>query len=91
MDKNNQSFQYSYSAREQAELKKIRDKYLSKEENKMDRLRRIDAGVTKKATAVAIVIGVLAGQIIAFLVISLRNRRKTHKSRRRAHTVTKSK
>jgi len=39
----------------------------------------------------AIIIGVLAGQAIAFLTISLRNRRKTHKSRRRAHTVTKSK
>ena len=54
-------FSYTYSAREQAELKRIRDKYTppTETEDKMTRLRRLDAGVTKTAQAVAILIGVI--------------------------------
>ena len=33
------SFRYTYSAREQEEIRKIRQKYQSPEENGMDRLR----------------------------------------------------
>lgn len=54
-------FSYTYSAREQAELKRIRDKYTppTETEDKMTRLRRLDAGVTKTAQTVAILIGVI--------------------------------
>lgn len=54
-------FSYTYSAREQAELKRIRDKYTppTETEDKMTRLRRLDAGVTKTAQSVAILIGVI--------------------------------
>ena len=59
-------FSYTYSAREQAELKRIRDKYTSptETEDKMARLRRLDAGVTKTAQAVAILIGVIGALIL---------------------------
>ena len=55
MDNNeNRGFQYTYSAKEQAEIRNIRDKYTKTEdtEDKMERLRRLDARVTQKAQAV---------------------------------------
>ena len=59
-------FSYTYSAREQAELKKIRDKYTAptKVEDKMTRLRRLDASVTNTAQATALVFGVLGALIL---------------------------
>ena len=52
-------FEYTYSAPEQEEIRKIREKYIPKEENKMDRLRRLDAQMTRKGTIVALVVGIL--------------------------------
>ena len=62
------SFTYTYSAREQAELKRIRDKYTAptEVEDKMARLRRLDASVTKTAQAVALVFGVIGTLILGF-------------------------
>lgn len=54
-----ESFNFTYSAKEQEELNKIRQKYAPKEENKMEQLRRLDQSVTNKGTMVAIVIGVI--------------------------------
>ncbi len=64
----NNEFKYTYSAKEQAELKKIREKYenKSKEEDKMARLRRLDNSVTQKAQAVALVFGVVGVLILGF-------------------------
>lgn len=60
-DKDKETFNYTYSAKEQEEIKAIRQKYSAgkKEEDKMTRLRRLDAGVTQKATVVSLVFGVL--------------------------------
>ena len=71
MDNNNQEksgFTYTYSAKEQAELKRIRDKYTAPAENedKMARLRRLDASVTNTAQAVALVLGVIGTLILGF-------------------------
>ena len=60
----NNTFQYTYSAKEQEELKRIRSKYAPKEENKMDLLRRLDAQVTQKATMYAIIVGVIGALIL---------------------------
>lgn len=61
-------FSYSYSAKEQAELKQIREKYTppTVEEDKMEHLRRLDASVTHTATAVSLVIGILGALILGF-------------------------
>ena len=61
-------FTYTYSAKEQAELKKIREKYTAptEVEDKMARLRRLDAGVTNTAQAVAIVIGIVGVLLLGF-------------------------
>ena len=47
---NKESFEYTYSAPEQEEVRKIRDKYLPREEreNKLEQLRRLDRSVTEK-------------------------------------------
>ena len=70
MENNNENngFQYTYSAREQAELKRIRDKYTAptEVEDKMARLRRLDASVTNTAQAVALVFGVIGTLILGF-------------------------
>ena len=71
MENNNtekNGFSYSYSAREQAEIKKIREKYTTptKAEDKMARLRRLDASVSEAAQAIAIAFGVVGALILGF-------------------------
>jgi Mg/Co/Ni transporter MgtE len=68
----NETFNYTYSAKEQEEINEIRKKYadLDKQEDKMEQLRRLDASVTKKATAVALIIGVI-GALVMGLGMSL--------------------
>ena len=60
MEKQNASetFTYTYSAKEQEEIKRIRQKYIP-EEDKMAQLRRLDQNVTRKGTIYSIVIGVI--------------------------------
>ena len=68
-NQNNQNgFSYTYSAKEQAELKRIRDKYTppTEAEDKMARLRRLDASVTNTAQAVALLFGVIGTLILGF-------------------------
>lgn len=59
-----EGFSYTYSSNEQEELKKIREKYEPREENKMDRLRRLDAEVTKKSVMVSISAGTTGALIM---------------------------
>ena len=71
MENNNQEksgFTYTYSAKEQAELKRIREKYTepTEEEDKMARLRRLDASVTGTAQVIALVFGVIGTLILGF-------------------------
>ena len=61
---NREGFSYTYSAKEQQELKKIREKYLPKEENKMEQLRSLDSKATGKATMIAIIIGVIGALLL---------------------------
>lgn len=65
-------FSYTYSAKEQAELKRIREKYTAPtgQEDKLTRLRRLDASVTQTAQVVALVFGVL-GALVLGLGMSL--------------------
>ncbi len=65
---NNGGFSYTYSAREQAELRKIREKYTGeqKQESKMDRLRRLDNRATQKAQTVSLILGVMGALTLGF-------------------------
>jgi uncharacterized oligopeptide transporter (OPT) family protein len=62
----NKSFNYTYSAKEQEEIKAIRKKYAVQEqaEDKMAQLRRLDAGVTQKAQAISLIFGVIGALIL---------------------------
>ncbi len=63
-------FKYTYSAKEQDEIKRIRQKYQSQEEDSMTRLRKLDASATSKATVIALALG-LVGVLILGTGMSL--------------------
>ena len=60
----NHAFEYTYSAQRQQEVEKIRKAYLPKEEDKMERLRKLHAVPTQKAQAVALAIGIIGALIL---------------------------
>ena len=69
MENNNENgFSYTYSAKEQAELRKIREKYTAptEAEDKMARLRKLDASVTQTAQIVALVFGIIGALVLGF-------------------------
>lgn len=72
MSKNyeNEAFKYTYSAKEQAELKRIREKYepRSSSENikqdKIEYVRRLDASVMRTAMLVSLICGILGALVL---------------------------
>lgn len=75
MDKSpqTQDFHYTYSAKEQEEIRRIRERYAAPAEpavDKMEQLRRLDAGVTQKGSVAALVLGIV-GTLIMGLGMSL--------------------
>ena len=64
MDNRENAFQYTYSAKEQSEVESIRKKYLPQEENKMDRLRKLDRSTSQKAQAWALSLGIIGALIL---------------------------
>lgn len=69
MESNNQqkaSFRYTYSAKDQEEIRSIRQKYVPREEDKMERLRRLDRSVAVKARAWSVAVGILGVLVLGF-------------------------
>ena len=66
MEEKKETFTYTYSAKEQEEIKKIRGKYTppTKEETSMEQLRRLDESATKGATVVSLIIGITSALIL---------------------------
>lgn len=64
----NETFNYTYSAAQQEEIKRIRDKYAPFEEcnDKMEQLRRLDKSAAKPGTIVSVIIGTLGTLILGF-------------------------
>ena len=62
MQEKNEIFNYTYSASEQEEIKKIRDKYVppTKEETSIEKLRRLDESATKGAAVVSLIVGIIS-------------------------------
>lgn len=67
---NNETFKMTYSAKQQEEIAQIRKKYQPKEPDKMEQLRALDASVGKKATTVALILGIV-GALVMGLGMSL--------------------
>ena len=57
-------FKYTYSAKEQDEIKKIRQKYMVQEEDGMTRLRKLDAKANSKATMMSLVLGIIGALVM---------------------------
>ncbi|MBQ8783761.1 MAG: hypothetical protein IJZ57_08340 [Clostridia bacterium] len=64
MENKKEAFNYTYSAKEQEEIKNIRKKYSAPEEDKMEQLRKLDNSVTQKATAVSLIVGIIGTLIL---------------------------
>lgn len=64
MNKTEDVFSYTYSAENQEEIKSIRKKYLPPEENKLERLRRLDESAAGKARTWGIAAGVIGALIM---------------------------
>ena len=60
----NHSFEYTYSAQQQQEIERIRQKYLPKEESKMDQLRKLHGIPTQKAQSVSLAVGIIGALIM---------------------------
>ncbi|WP_291531134.1 hypothetical protein [Bifidobacterium sp. UBA4282] len=52
------TFNYTYSAKQQEEIDAIRSRYLSRDEDAMERLRRLDRGTTRRGTIISLTLGV---------------------------------
>lgn len=63
MSEDNQ-YNYTYSAKNQAEVNEIRNKYVPQKEDKMEQLRNLDASVTRKGTVVSLIAGGLGCLIL---------------------------
>ncbi len=64
MENNEASFSYTYSAQQQKEIENIRSKYLPKEEDKMEQLRKLHNSASQKAQAASIAIGTLGALVL---------------------------
>lgn len=59
-------FQMTYSAQVQQEIKSIRSKYMPPQEDKLEKLRALDASAANKATAVGLSVGIVSVLLFGF-------------------------
>ncbi len=59
-----EGFRYTYSAKEQMEIKNIRQKYMPKEMDKMEQLRKLDQSATQKGMAVSLAVGIIGALLL---------------------------
>ena len=67
MHNNNEPFSYNYSSKEQSEVRRIRDKYKTSDkdaEDKLERLRALDRGVTAKANTASLIVGLISTLVL---------------------------
>ena len=55
-----ETFSYTYSAEQEAELTEIQNKYKPREESKMEMLRRLDRSAHKVGAAVSLTVGIFS-------------------------------
>ena len=62
MEEKRETFTYTYSAAQQEEIKRIREKYTppTQEEDKMEKLRKLDKSVTRSGAIAALVVGIVS-------------------------------
>ena len=58
------NFEYSYSAKRQKEVDEIRKKYLPKEEDKLETLKRLDSEAERPGTVISLAVGTIGTLIL---------------------------
>ena len=61
---NKEGFSFTYSAAQQQEVENIRKKYLPKEEDKMEQLRKLHGIPTQTAQATSLVVGIIGALVM---------------------------
>ena len=61
---NKEGFSFTYSAQQHKEIEAIRKKYLPREEDKMEQLRKLHAIPTQQAQAASIAVGIIGALIM---------------------------
>lgn len=66
MDEKKETFHYTYSASQQQEIKRIREKYAppTQEEDKMEKLRRLDRSAAKAGGVISLTVGTISSLIL---------------------------
>lgn len=64
MEENKETFRYTYSAKEQEEIRRIREKYAQPEDDKMEQLRKLHGSASRKAQTRSITIGVIGALLL---------------------------
>ena len=66
MEEKKETFTYTYSAKEQEEIRQIRGKYVppAKEESSIEQLRRLDKSATKGAAIASLIIGIVSALLL---------------------------
>lgn len=64
MDEQNESFSYTYSAKQQEEVKRIRQKYIPPEADKLEQLRRLDESATRPGRVAALAVGIVSALVL---------------------------
>ncbi|MDE6031613.1 MAG: hypothetical protein K2G32_08340 [Oscillospiraceae bacterium] len=64
MSEKSKTFTHNCSNKQQAELKKIRDKYTPRNESKIEQLRRLDASATKPGAAISTAVGIIGALML---------------------------
>ena len=59
MEGKKETFEYTYSAKRQEEIEKIKKKYLPQTEDKLEQLRKMDQAVTRPGIIWSLVLGIL--------------------------------
>lgn len=68
MEEKRETFTYTYSASQQEEIKRIREKYAppTQTEDKIERLRKLDKDVTKPGIIAALIVGIVSTLVMGF-------------------------
>lgn len=64
MERNENVFVYTYSAPQNDEVRRIREKYLPKRETKLDQLHRLDESTTKRGRACSLMLGIASSLVL---------------------------
>lgn len=66
MNDDNKTFTYMYSAKQQEEVKSILQKYIPKEEDKLEQLRKLDKSAESRGTFISILVGTVGVLVLGF-------------------------